>query len=127
MPGYKGLSKSAKTQDAPPYKPANPAETKPQQSDSAKELERLSRSVILSINNRSYVATKKLVAPTYRGDIDELPKNETYEETEEDFKAIAQANPEYQIDVVNVSADVDEESGYARGEFLLHTSRSELD
>ncbi|KAF2214351.1 hypothetical protein CERZMDRAFT_95623 [Cercospora zeae-maydis SCOH1-5] len=90
-------------------------------SPAARELETLSRAVILSINNRSFVATKKLVANNYKGDIDELPKTTSYEAEEDEFRAVAQANPEYHIDVVDVSADVDERLGYAIGT-LLKTS-----
>lgn len=88
-------------------------------SPAAQELEKLSRAVILSINNRSFAATKKLVANNYKGDIDELPKSNSYEAEEDEFRAVTQANPEYHIDVVDVSADVDERLGYAIGECFV--------
>lgn len=77
------------------------------------ELERLSRAVIDSINNRSFQAPKKLVAKNYRADIDELPKTNDYDENEKDFRRVAKENPEYHIDVIDVTPDVDEVSGYA--------------
>ncbi|KAI5361749.1 hypothetical protein Slin14017_G084820 [Septoria linicola] len=88
------------------------------ESPAAEELKKLTKAVIFSINNRSFVATKKLVAESYKGDIDELPKTDNYSETEEDFRAVAAQNPEYHIDVVDVCPDVDEENGYATGEVI---------
>ncbi|KAM3422040.1 hypothetical protein BST61_g2416 [Cercospora zeina] len=93
--------------------PSFPSSGTKRPSPAAQELETLSRAVILSINNRSFVATKKLVADNYKGDIDELPKTNSYKAEEDEFRAVAQANPEYHIDVVDVSADVDERLGYA--------------
>ena len=85
------------------------------QTETALQLERNSRAVIASINNRRYEAATSLVATTYRSDIDDLPKAESYDHNKEQFQQIMQKHPEYQIEVVDVSADIDEQSGYAIG------------
>ncbi|KAF7191532.1 hypothetical protein HII31_07034 [Pseudocercospora fuligena] len=98
----------------PKYEQAqNPESKKQDRTATELELERLSRAVIDSINNRSFQAPKKLVAKNYRADIDELPKTNDYDENEKDFRRVAKENPEYHIDVIDVTPDVDEVSGYA--------------
>lgn len=88
---------------------------RPKPTTSALELEKNSRAVIESINNRSFKAPKELVASNYKSDIDELPKTTSYEENEQDFRKVAEENPEYQIEIVDVCADVDEDTGFAIG------------
>lgn len=84
-----------------------------EQSQTALRMEKNSRAVIDSINSRCYSAATSLVATTYRSDIDDLSKTKSYSDSKKQFQQISQKHPEYHVEVVNVSADVDEESGYA--------------
>jgi hypothetical protein len=87
-------------------------------SPAAAELEALSRSVIDAMNNRSFDKIKQLVGSKYKSNIDGLPKADSYNDNLIDYRQLTQKNPGYHVEVVNVSADVDEQAGYAIGKRL---------
>lgn len=80
------------------------------------ELETLTRTVIDGINSRSYHTIQNLVASSYKADLDDISHSTSYDENVTQFMQMRTRNPEYRVEVVDVEADVDEESGYAIGE-----------
>lgn len=85
------------------------------------ELETLTRTVIDALNARSYQPIHDLVAPKYSADLDDISQVDSYDQNVNQFLNLSSTNPGYHLEVIEVQADVDEQSGYAIGRSTWQT------
>ncbi|KAF2169529.1 hypothetical protein M409DRAFT_19942 [Zasmidium cellare ATCC 36951] len=93
--------------------PSYPTDQKFAQTPATSELETLTRTVIDAINARSYQPIHNLVASTYKADLDDISRSDSYDQDVTQLWNLSSDNPGYRVEVMEVEADVDERGGYA--------------
>ncbi|KAK4612080.1 hypothetical protein CLAFUW4_13158 [Fulvia fulva] len=90
-------------------------------SETANMVETLSTTAVEGINTRSFAEAKNsgLFAPGFEAKFDDVQAATSLSEHADYLREVAKAHPEYSAKVVNVSSDVDEESGSATVYMLM--------